>query len=244
MLTIRARDREAVLLRYRDVRRGKQVRDKEADPVCVWLRLSGIVRRADGLLQVRNEIYRRVFDDTWIRKNRKVNWVKVAAYAAGAAFGLLILVAAILAPFAYVQRNDAIAAQKKEAQARSAAEHAAAQEGAARADAEKQRVIALEQANRARQAEADARGNSQLATARGITTQSLLVRSQSPNRIGTYSLLGVESFRHKPTLDALQALPDDLPLLRKLKSQLAHQGGVNSVGVQPRRTAGGHRQRR
>lgn len=113
MLTKRADDRDAVLRRYHEVLRGKQVPDKEADPVCAWLRLSGIVRRSDGLLQVRNAIYRRVFDDAWVRKNRKANWARVAAIAAGVALGILVLVAAILAPFAYRQRDQAISARRR-----------------------------------------------------------------------------------------------------------------------------------
>src|SRR5260370_18553978 len=82
MLTIRAPDREAVLLLYRDVWRGKQVPDKEADPVCAWLRLSGVVRHTDRRLQVRNTIYRRVFDYGGIRKNRNCNWAIRPASAA------------------------------------------------------------------------------------------------------------------------------------------------------------------
>jgi hypothetical protein len=111
MLTRRAPDREAVLLRYRDVWRGKPVPDREADPVCAWLRLSGIVRSDNGVMCVRNAIYRTVFDDAWIRKNRNINWGKVAAQAAAISLGLLLVVAAVLAPFAYVQRNQAIAAR-------------------------------------------------------------------------------------------------------------------------------------
>ena len=177
MLTIRAPDRESVLLRYRDVWQGKQVPDKQADPVCAWLRLSGVVRRVGGLLEVRNAVYRRVFDDAWIRRNRKVNWAKRAAWGGGVAVGLLIVVAAVLAPRAYRE--------------------------------------------------------SQIATARGLTSQSLLVRSESPNQIGTYFLLGLESFRYALSLEALQVLSQDLPLLRSTKSQLAHQGWVHSVAFSP-----------
>src|SRR5262249_46460199 len=104
MLTKRALAREAVLLRYRDVWRGKLIPDRETDSVCAWLRLSGAVCRQNQLLKVRNSIYETVFDDAWIRKNRNVNWTRRAAWAAAAAVGLLLLVAAILAPFAYVQR--------------------------------------------------------------------------------------------------------------------------------------------
>src|SRR5260370_40761025 len=113
MLTRRAPDREGVMLRYRDVRRGMSVPDREADTVCVWLRLSGIVHSQDGLLRVRNPIYQTVFDNAWIRKNRNVNWSRKAAEVAAFAVGLLILVGAILAPFAFVQKNHAIAAQAK-----------------------------------------------------------------------------------------------------------------------------------
>jgi hypothetical protein len=111
MLTKRAPDREAVLSRYRDVRRGLRVPDREADPVCTWLRLSGIVRAQDGRLRVRNLIYQTVFNSAWIRKNRKVNWARKAAQVASFAVGLLILVGAILAPFAIVQKNRAIKAR-------------------------------------------------------------------------------------------------------------------------------------
>ena len=111
MLTIRAPDREAVLLRYRDVWRGKPVADREADSVCAWLRLSGIVRSEDGVLRVRNAIYQTVFDDAWISKNRSINWPRIAARAAVISVSLLVVVAAMLAPFAYLQRNQAIGAR-------------------------------------------------------------------------------------------------------------------------------------
>ena len=68
MLTKRAPDRDAVLLLYLDVWKGKRVANKEADAICAWLRLSGIVRSSAGLLEVRNPIYRRVFDLAWIKK--------------------------------------------------------------------------------------------------------------------------------------------------------------------------------
>jgi len=247
MLIKRAPDREAVLLRYRDVWRGKPVPDREADLVAAWLRLSGVVRRADGLLQVRNAIYRRVFDDTWIRKNRKVNWARRAAWAGGVAVGLLILVAAVLAPFAYKQRNQARAAEKQARAAQAKESEARRQEQAQRERAEvaaaresfsakSEARLAEEkeiQAKRASQAEAEAKRYSQIATARGLTAQSLLVQIQSPNRIGTFFLLGVESFRRAPVPTAVESVPTDLPLLRQLKSQLAHQGGVYSVAFSP-----------
>lgn len=131
MLTKRAPDREAVLARYREIRRGLPVPDGEADPICVWLRLSGVVRSADGVLRVRNRIYESVFDGAWIRKNLNVNWSKRAAQFALFALGLSVLVGAILAPFAYVQKERAKQAQARaEASAREAIRQAREAEAA------------------------------------------------------------------------------------------------------------------
>lgn len=74
MLTVQAPSREAILSLYRNVWRGKEVPDLETDPVCSWLRLSGVVRSSNGLLKIRNAIYERTFDEHWIKKNRRVNW--------------------------------------------------------------------------------------------------------------------------------------------------------------------------
>ena len=141
MLTRRAPDREAVLLRYRDIRRGLPVPDRESDPVCAWLRLSGIVRSQQGLLQVRNPIYHTVFDNAWIRKNRNTDWSRKAAQVASIAVGLLLLVGAILAPFAYMQKNRAREAQAKaESSAREAISQA---QDAQRANALLDRRLAI-----------------------------------------------------------------------------------------------------
>lgn len=62
MLTARGSD---VLDAYRKVWNGGKV-IYEANPVKDWLRLSGVVRIVNGLLEVRNLIYRTVFDEDWI----------------------------------------------------------------------------------------------------------------------------------------------------------------------------------
>jgi WD40 repeat protein len=51
---------------YRRIRKGSSVRDDEMNPLISTLRLSGIVRTVNGNLKVRNRIYSRVFDRTWI----------------------------------------------------------------------------------------------------------------------------------------------------------------------------------
>jgi WD40 repeat protein len=154
--------REAVLLRYRDVWKGKQVADQEADPVCARLRLSGIVRSEAGLLQVRNLIYRHVFDLTWIRANRVVNWVRRAAMAAVIAIAVFILVAAVLSPFALVQRREAIRARDQTELARVEAIQAKSEAERARDDERTQKERAAKNAAAAQRNAEMAKRNEQV----------------------------------------------------------------------------------
>jgi WD40 repeat protein len=54
---------------YARIRSGRRVVDDEASPLVEALRLSGIVRPVEGVLQVRNRIYGHVFDLAWARAN-------------------------------------------------------------------------------------------------------------------------------------------------------------------------------
>jgi hypothetical protein len=56
------------LLRYyQQIREGEILRDNELDPIIVALKLSGLVKANEGgILIVRNTIYKRVFNKTWI----------------------------------------------------------------------------------------------------------------------------------------------------------------------------------
>jgi WD40 repeat protein len=62
-------DRASLLELYRQVWHGKRVPDDETNPLVSLLRLSGIVRRVERRLQVRNRIYARVFDREWVQAN-------------------------------------------------------------------------------------------------------------------------------------------------------------------------------
>src|SRR6185369_11154270 len=59
----------SLLTLYHQVLRGKPVADDAANPLVALLRLSGITRRANGHLQVRNRIYHRVFNEHWVTEN-------------------------------------------------------------------------------------------------------------------------------------------------------------------------------
>jgi hypothetical protein len=63
-------DVAGLLLLYRKVYHGELVADDETNPQVSILHLSGIARSVNGFLQVRNRIYREVFDLAWIQTNR------------------------------------------------------------------------------------------------------------------------------------------------------------------------------
>jgi outer membrane lipoprotein-sorting protein len=62
-------DLAGLLSLYDQVRAGKRTRDDETNPFVRILRLSGIVRVAQGFLSVRNRVYHQVFDREWARAN-------------------------------------------------------------------------------------------------------------------------------------------------------------------------------
>jgi WD40 repeat protein len=111
MLTKRATDTEEVLLTYRDIRAGKRpVLDQEQSLTKSHLKLSGVVKRKGQALQVRNAIYRTVFDEKWIKEHLPINWAKRLKQALGiiAASLALALIMGGLAVYAVIQQNEAI----------------------------------------------------------------------------------------------------------------------------------------
>jgi len=109
MLTKKAFYREAVLRTYWNIRRGRQVVDKELDQVDNWLKLSGVVRRQDGVLRVRNPIYERVFDEGWARDHLRlhVNWRRRLTTTAAVLLVLIVVLAIPLAYYAWRQKEEA-----------------------------------------------------------------------------------------------------------------------------------------
>jgi hypothetical protein len=86
--------RRQLLALYRKVYTGKRIDEDERSPIQNQLKLSGLVKAENGYLDVRNQIYRRAFDLTWIRENTLINpayvvagvAVFVALLAVGSAF--------------------------------------------------------------------------------------------------------------------------------------------------------------
>ena len=63
-------DPETVLELHSRLAAGKQVADDETDPAVSALLLSGLARRSERGLAMRNQIYSRVFDRAWIQRHR------------------------------------------------------------------------------------------------------------------------------------------------------------------------------
>ncbi|NJD04930.1 MAG: hypothetical protein FIA97_00335, partial [Methylococcaceae bacterium] len=77
-----AAERSAILQTYAKVLKGRPVHDLPQSPVHAALKLSGLVKADEqGLLTVRNRIYRKVFDARWIRSLRPSRWPQNLALA-------------------------------------------------------------------------------------------------------------------------------------------------------------------
>ncbi len=64
---------QALLTLYRQVYEGRIVPEDERSPLQNQLKLVGLVRSEEGILLVRNQIYRRIFNSDWIEANTPVD---------------------------------------------------------------------------------------------------------------------------------------------------------------------------
>ncbi|NEQ33304.1 MAG: hypothetical protein F6K04_20285, partial [Leptolyngbya sp. SIO4C5] len=183
MLTQRAPDTYEVLSVYRQVWRGRQpVLDEEQSIIKSHLKLSGAVRReeATGTLQVRNPIYRAVFDEGWVKEHLPVNWMKrlQRARAALAVMATVLFVAVPFGVVAEVRRREAnelrLTAQENEQRAEQQAEIALNNER----EAEKQAAIAERNAEDAQENAALAEKNAQEAQRQTDLAQANAVEAQ------------------------------------------------------------------
>lgn len=108
MLLTSELNREELLTTYRKIlRESPPVLDEEQSLIKSHLKLSGVVKRQGATLRVRNPIYREVFDESWIRDNIPVNWMRQLTRAAAAVFLALLFLSAIAAPYAWRQKGIA-----------------------------------------------------------------------------------------------------------------------------------------
>lgn len=78
---------------YEQVYKGKKIVEDERDPIQNHLKLIGLLQNYDNELDVRNRIYRHVFNQDWINANTPTNWMKRIAILASILVVLLLIVA-------------------------------------------------------------------------------------------------------------------------------------------------------
>jgi hypothetical protein len=100
------KDRRPLMSLYQQVYAGQCVPEDKRSPRQERLRLIGLVRVEDGVLAVRNEIYRRVFDLAWIRANTPRNLTTIVSMAAAAVMVLALITAVLVYRRQVVEANQ------------------------------------------------------------------------------------------------------------------------------------------
>lgn len=70
-------NRRRLIQIYQQVYAGKPVGEDERSPLHHRLKLIGLVRTRNAVLQVRNEIYRQVFNLAWIKQSTPIEWTRI-----------------------------------------------------------------------------------------------------------------------------------------------------------------------
>ena len=190
---------------YGRVLKGGRVECRDASVAQNRLRLSGLVRRQGDFLVTRNELYRRLFGDSWVRKHRPTFWT-TANKRLAAGLAVALVVAGLLGYLWQKAENE-----KKRADAalgRLAGEKQRADEAAKRAIVERDR--ADEAAKRAiverdRADEAAKRANAESARAQAAT--------DSAKKSLIETIAGKLVMQSRAILDRQQHGPPDVALL-------------------------------
>jgi formylglycine-generating enzyme required for sulfatase activity len=99
MLTKRAPDVRRVLATYKNIRLGRSVTDDEQSIEKSHLKISGVVRRNNGLLMLRNPIYENAFDLKWLQDNQPSQISNRAMVFSSTMFVLVLIVLGLTGQF-------------------------------------------------------------------------------------------------------------------------------------------------
>jgi hypothetical protein len=99
-------ERRRLVQIYKQVYTGQPVSEDERSPLHARLKLIGLVRSRQGALQVRNQIYRQVFNVAWIKQNTPIEWTKLVTI--GSIVVAILSVSAFLY-FQWVRANERFA---------------------------------------------------------------------------------------------------------------------------------------
>jgi WD40 repeat protein len=104
-----------VLTTYRKIRKGKIVSDDEQSLIKSHLKLSGVVKNEGGVLRLRNQIYKKVFDDKWVvesmpdaERRRERAAFRRGVLLASMVGALVLSLVSGLAVYALQKRNEAL----------------------------------------------------------------------------------------------------------------------------------------
>ncbi|MEL7401069.1 MAG: hypothetical protein AAFN68_10925, partial [Pseudomonadota bacterium] len=192
MLTKRAPEsvEQAVLTTYREIYRDKEpVLDEEQNLVKSHLKLSGVVRREEKQLQVRNRIYQEVFGEQWIREHLPESfWQRYKPVLKWAipVTAASVLSAGVMAGLAQEARQSAQEAQKQTVLAEANAEKA-----------EQQKKIAQKQTALAEESAEEAERQKEIAQKNEETAQKALEKEQVANEQRALALTTAETQRQR-----------------------------------------------
>ena len=247
MLTKRVPDglERDVLATYERVRLARQrVRDEEQAPAKTHLKLSGIVKRQEDDLVVRNRIYEQVFDQRWIRNQWPVSWWQLipAGVKWAAAVSVVLLAGLILATWFALQQQQQSQRLADDLAAEVVVRAAAEQQAVANADLAATRAaessanadLAEDNAAQAEVNAAEARENARLADERAREAEAANLLAQARALANESRLIG----ESEPQLALLLAV-ESLNLRDTLEGRLADAAGAGKSRPPP----GGHRRR-
>ncbi len=95
-----------LLTLYLQVIKGKKTPDSEINPATTKLKLAGLVRNENGLLAVRNPIYKHNFNARWVRENLPRDWARIAAKSFRWAAAILLFLCLPLSVWALRERSS------------------------------------------------------------------------------------------------------------------------------------------
>ena len=101
-------DQRRLLTLYRQVYNGKVVPEDDRSLDQNQLKLFGLVRVENNVLKVRNEIYRSVFNQNWIKANMPVDWIRRIIMVS---IGLALLLIGVMVFSPYWQRQSTLEEQ-------------------------------------------------------------------------------------------------------------------------------------
>jgi len=86
--------RAAMLKLYRRIYKGEKIAENSRDLSQSQLKLAGLIKPMNGQLYVRNQIYRQVFDKSWVNRYLEWNWGLITSGVLGSLLTLIILLGA------------------------------------------------------------------------------------------------------------------------------------------------------